>query len=242
MRTLFWNYRGRGPLIGCVLDLGCGDGYLSNIIADKVPEGRVLGLDKSKAMIDFAKDKYSGRANKNLKFVLEDIESVNYSTQFDLIVAFSCLHWVKNIGCVFLKLKNMLNKGGGFKAVLYPECKYQAMAIDKGISDKNWAGYFRGFVNPHCFYEDAFLKNELDRVGFSFSKVTLTNNSYFTFSDIATLAGFINGWLPHLAVLPESKKHYFLKEVTTEYAKIHGYSGYGSIRIPLRKIDIDARL
>ena len=40
-----------------ILDLGCGDGVLTKLLAEKVPEGKVLGVDASIGMLDTAKEK-----------------------------------------------------------------------------------------------------------------------------------------------------------------------------------------
>jgi SAM-dependent methyltransferase len=48
-----------------VLDLGCGAGWLSNLLAEQVPEGRVVGIDVSDEMIRHAR-----RRNASLENVL----------------------------------------------------------------------------------------------------------------------------------------------------------------------------
>jgi arsenite methyltransferase len=48
-----------------VLDLGCGAGWLSNLLAEQVPEGRVVGIDVSDEMIRHAR-----RRNARLENVL----------------------------------------------------------------------------------------------------------------------------------------------------------------------------
>lgn len=37
-----------------ILDLGCGDGVITNQLAEMVPDGKVLGIDASKGMIKTA--------------------------------------------------------------------------------------------------------------------------------------------------------------------------------------------
>jgi len=54
-----------------VLDIGCGNGALSYDIARKT-SGMVIGIDKSKANIDYANKHYN---HDNLKFVLGDVLS-----------------------------------------------------------------------------------------------------------------------------------------------------------------------
>jgi trans-aconitate 2-methyltransferase len=73
-----------------ILDLGCGDGTLTRELADRVPEGYVLGIDSSKGMIDAAKE----LEEKNLKFQLCSIADISFKNEFDLIFSNATLHWV----------------------------------------------------------------------------------------------------------------------------------------------------
>ena len=41
-----------------ILDLGCGAGWLSGILADKVPAGQVVGMDVSDEMVGRARRRY----------------------------------------------------------------------------------------------------------------------------------------------------------------------------------------
>jgi trans-aconitate methyltransferase len=75
-----------------ILDLGCGDGALSAQIADLVPHGEVVGIDASRGMIEAARSK----VKKNLRFVLMDINELNYVEQFDVVFSNATLHWVKD--------------------------------------------------------------------------------------------------------------------------------------------------
>jgi len=51
-----------------VLDIGCGDGKITAQIASKLTRGAVLGVDISKAMIDFACSHYPQAHYPNLAF------------------------------------------------------------------------------------------------------------------------------------------------------------------------------
>ena len=63
-----------------ILDLGCGDGALTAQLADLVPDGWVVGIDASRAMIDAA----GARARANLNFRLMDINALDFRDEFDV--------------------------------------------------------------------------------------------------------------------------------------------------------------
>ena len=57
-----------------ILDVGCGAGWLSRILADRVPQGRVVGMDISDEMIRHARERSAGRAN--LEFVVGKVDEI----------------------------------------------------------------------------------------------------------------------------------------------------------------------
>ena len=64
-----------------VLDLGCGDGVLSEQIAQLVPQGKVIGIDASYGMLQTAKKLECD----NLSFMQIDINDMDFSDEFDII-------------------------------------------------------------------------------------------------------------------------------------------------------------
>jgi trans-aconitate methyltransferase len=74
-----------------ILDLGCGDGVLSQQLSLLVPNGKVIGIDASMGMIQTAKEYES----ENLTFICADINSLAYENAFDIIFSNAALHWVK---------------------------------------------------------------------------------------------------------------------------------------------------
>ena len=75
-----------------VLDLGCGEGTLTQKISQFVPNGYVLGIDVSKGMIETAKE----FSKDNLNFQLMDINEIEFDSEFDIIFSNAALHWVKD--------------------------------------------------------------------------------------------------------------------------------------------------
>ncbi|MDD4170144.1 MAG: methyltransferase domain-containing protein [Desulfotomaculaceae bacterium] len=91
-----------------ILDLGCGDGILTKKLANLVPEGKVLGIDASKGMIETAKE----LEGYNLSFAVQDINDLPFSNEFDLIFSNAALHWVKNHEMLLHNCYRALKSGG----------------------------------------------------------------------------------------------------------------------------------
>ncbi len=94
-----------------VLDIGAGPGQITAVIASKVPQGKVHGIDYAKKMINYAKQSYT--ATTNLSFSQADALDFSFQQQFDLITSFNTMHWVNP---QFIALENIFKhlKPNGF--------------------------------------------------------------------------------------------------------------------------------
>ena len=95
-----------------VLDLGCGTGYLTNILAERVgPTGTVIGVDPDKERLRVATEKYGGCDN----IIFREESSDNFSgDQYDLVISNYVLHWIKNKEAAFSNAYRSLKVGGKF--------------------------------------------------------------------------------------------------------------------------------
>lgn len=100
-----------------VLDLGCGTGYLSALLADCVgPEGEVVAVDPSKARLMLARKQYS---RPNMVF-LEANDMTFPEDQYNLVFANHVLHWIEDKLTLMDKVYRNLKPGGQF-AFVVPE-------------------------------------------------------------------------------------------------------------------------
>ncbi|PKP59652.1 MAG: methyltransferase type 11, partial [Candidatus Altiarchaeales archaeon HGW-Altiarchaeales-1] len=91
-----------------ILDLGCGDGILTEKLSQLVPKGKVIGIDASVGMINEAKKS----EKENLHFLVMDINEINFSNEFDLIFSNATLHWVKDHKKLLANCHTALKSGG----------------------------------------------------------------------------------------------------------------------------------
>ncbi len=90
-----------------ILDLGCGTGDLTKMLAEKFKDSTVLGIDNSAEMLSKAPQ------HPHLHFELKTIEEqLNQNDTFDLIVANASLQWVDDHPAVFDKILSRLSAGG----------------------------------------------------------------------------------------------------------------------------------
>jgi len=91
-----------------VLDLGCGDGVLTEKLAALVPGGEAVGIDASASMVETANE----IQRENLRFALMDIDDLDYEGEFDLIFSNATLHWVKDHVRLLANCHRALKPGG----------------------------------------------------------------------------------------------------------------------------------
>jgi len=90
-----------------VLDCGCGEGRISNFLAENGAD--VVGIDISPETIKVAKEK---TANKNISFLVMDAEKMEFKDNFfDLIVCAGILHHL-DIKKTYPELKRVLKMDG----------------------------------------------------------------------------------------------------------------------------------
>ena len=56
---------------------------------------RSLGVDPSHEMVEFASAHYGAPVHPNLRFEVADARQLPYREEFDLVVSFNALHWVR---------------------------------------------------------------------------------------------------------------------------------------------------
>jgi trans-aconitate methyltransferase len=91
-----------------VLDLGCGDGFLTHYIATMLNNGKVLGVDSSESMLEEARKNHL----LNLSFMQLDINELNFKEEFDIIFSSATLHWVKDHNKLLRNCYKALKPGG----------------------------------------------------------------------------------------------------------------------------------
>ncbi len=104
-----------------VLDVGCGTGYLTKILADLVgPEGKVVGVDPDVERLKIARDKYPAGNLEYLEGTAENTPGSN--STYDIVFSNYVLHWCKDRKVVFNEIAAKLKPGGkfGFVAVAGP--------------------------------------------------------------------------------------------------------------------------
>ncbi len=196
-----------------LLDLGCGDGKVSNLLATKVPKGKVLGLDISKNMIDLARTLYK---RDNLEFHVDDATFPNLTEQFDKLFSFYSFHWLANQDLA-LQSYNALLKPGGLFILQMPEKSTGrvSFACEKVAREGDWEKYFgdKRLCKNYLSIEE--LSQLLLENGFEILEI----NHFQDTGSFDSVKDFENWVLPLIScsdILPEPLRNLFNQQVIEE--------------------------
>jgi len=129
-----------------ILDLGCGDGRLTEQLADLVQHGSVLGIDASRGMIDTARQ----RQRPNLDFALLDIDDLEFEDEFEVLFSNATLHWVKDHRRLLANSHRALKAGGviRFNFAADGNCAHLYRVLPEVMDRAPYADYFADFEWP----------------------------------------------------------------------------------------------
>ncbi|CAH0581407.1 unnamed protein product [Chrysodeixis includens] len=96
-----------------ILDIGCGDGSVTNMLKQYIPvDFKLLGCDISEKMVNYANDHH---CNEQTSFTVLDIEGdlpEGMKGNFDHVFSFYALHWIINQERAFRNIFNLLDYNG----------------------------------------------------------------------------------------------------------------------------------
>ena len=205
-----------------VLDIGCGNGTITAMIADRVPEGSVLGVDPSRNMIDFAREHYGTEAHPNLRFELSDARSLPYQHEFDRIVSFNAVHWVPDQAAVLRSIRAALKPGGEALLRFVPEGSRKCLedVIEDVCQLPQWAHYFEKREKPYVHPTPEGYRALAEQNGLKVLRIEVEDKSW-DFGSRQTFFDFCHvTFAEWTRFLPEPAWAEFITEVLDRYQPI----------------------
>ena len=147
-----------------VLDAGCGTGRMTKHLLERVPQGRVIGVDASSAMIEHARENLGDAADLRVVNLLD----LDLDGEVDAIFSNATFHWVIDHERLFARLFAALRPGGAIEA----QCggagniAETENAIVNLEGDERFAPYLRTLPSPWYFASVGDTEGRLERAGF----------------------------------------------------------------------------
>lgn len=162
------------PRVDSVLDLACGTGILTRMIAQKFPRTKITGVDISQTYLQIAKQ--NSTEFENISFVHQDAEKLDLDEKFDCICSSyipkycdpktliqKCISHLNPNGTIILHdfvfpqnklLQNLWNVY--FKILLLagnfiPSWVFAFAELPKLIRESSWAEDYEEILEKNCF-------------------------------------------------------------------------------------------
>lgn len=212
----------RLPLAGNeqVLDVGCGTGRLTGEIASRVPQGRVVGVDRSASMLATAAA-FLRAQPRGTALVLADATALPFRRAFDAVFSGATFHWIHDHAALFRSIITALRPGGRLVAQCGggPNLAVLYARADALIRQPRFAPYFEDWTEPTYFADVDTTVRRLTAAGFVDVEVSL-EAAPTTFDTPQLFQEFIaNVCVRHqVDRLPSADRTAFLRELTVAAA------------------------
>ncbi|MED5245943.1 malonyl-ACP O-methyltransferase BioC [Priestia sp. LL-8] len=92
-----------------ILEIGCGTGYLTQLLCEKFPKAAITAVDLSSGMMELAKKKVT---EDRVSFICGDIEEISIEGHYDLIISNATFQWFNSLHTTIKKLYKQLKPTG----------------------------------------------------------------------------------------------------------------------------------
>jgi trans-aconitate 2-methyltransferase len=217
---------------GQVVDLGCGPGNSTEVLARRFPGAKVSGLDSSPDMIAAARKRMP-----DVGFEVADLRTWTAPGPFDVILSNAVFQWVPGHETILPALISKLAEGGSL-AIQMPDNQgeqahllMQQLAAEGPWADKLKdstrpalppADWYYGLLQPHC------------------SRVDIWRTTYYHVlqgGPSAIVEWFKGSALrPYLDPLAENESQDFLKRYTDMIAQAYPTQADGAVLLPFPRL------
>jgi len=224
-----------------LLDIGCGNGTVSALLAKKLPNGWVVGIDSSEPMVRSAKQSFPITTYPNLSFCVMDAAKLNFTDEFDVAFSNATLHWVKDQLSVLKGVKRGLKKSGIFLFQMGGQGNARDLidVLTGLIGTTRWKHYFHDFVYPCGFYGTDEYQQWIRQAGLKPTRLELIPKD-MEHNGKESLAGWIRTtWLPYTERIPAQLRSVFISEIVESYTERYPIDTAGHIHIKMIRLEVE---
>jgi trans-aconitate 2-methyltransferase len=149
-----------------ILDAGCGSGRLTELLIERVPDGRVIGVDASASMIEAAR----ARLGDGVDLRVADLVALDLGGEtVDVVFSTATFHWIADHDALFASLRRALRPGGRLVAQCGGVGNIASVhaAARQAAADPPFHRHFDGWQGPWNFATPHDTEQRLHRAGFT---------------------------------------------------------------------------
>ncbi|ANC47517.1 trans-aconitate 2-methyltransferase [Pandoraea pnomenusa] len=218
-----------------VVDIGCGPGNSTEVLAARYPHAEVLGLDSSGDMIDAARSRLP-----QFRFEVADIATWQ-AGPFDVVLANAVLQWLPDHETLYPRLVACLAPGGSLAVQTPDNLDEPAHRLMREVAaDARWADRLRGV--ERTARHDAMFYYPLLRALCSRIDIWRTTYHHPLAGGTPAVVEWFKGSAlrPFLARLDEGEREAFLARYTDEIAKAYPALADGTVLLPFPRLFVVA--
>lgn len=192
-----------------VLDAGCGSGRVTELLVERLPEGRVMAVDGSAAMIEKARERLGKRAD----YMVCDLVELELAQPVDLVFSTATFHWILDHDRLFRQIRRALRPGGRLVAQCggIGNVAAHARAILAVASDREYGQHLTEAKGLWNFASPEETEPRLDAAGFTGVRCWLEPKPVRPSRPLEFVSTVTLG--PILDQLPEEKRRPFAEAV-----------------------------
>jgi trans-aconitate 2-methyltransferase len=148
-----------------VLDAGCGSGRVTALLADRVPRGRVYGVDVAPSMAEHAAEALGERAT----ILCQDLVDLSLPEPVDVAFSNATFHWIKDHDALFAALDRTTKPGGRLLAQCGGKGNIDAFRklADSVAGEEPFESFFEDWERPWNYASAEDTQTRLERAGFT---------------------------------------------------------------------------
>jgi trans-aconitate 2-methyltransferase len=147
-----------------VLDAGCGSGRVTRLLLERVPRGRVIGVDSSPSMIEQARQSLGDQ----VELIVSDLLDLELGEPVDAIFSNATFHWILDHRRLFERLYAVLRPSGRLEAQCGGIGNVEDFlnSVESVSGDERFAPYLRGIASNWNFASVGDTEIRLQGAGF----------------------------------------------------------------------------
>lgn len=218
-----------------VVDLGCGPGNLTRLLAERWPAAQVLGLDSSPEMVA------AGRDLPGVELAVGDLRTWEPAEPVDVLVSNATLQWVPGHLDLLPRLVGHVAPGGWFAFQVPGNFDEPSHTIRRELAAQQpYAPHTAGVDDPHA-HDAATYLDALARLGCEVDAWETTYLHVLTGED--PVFTWISGTAarPTLQALPDDLRPGFEDELKRRLRDAYPAGPAGAV-LPFRRVFVVARV
>ncbi|MCW4017217.1 MAG: methyltransferase domain-containing protein [Candidatus Bathyarchaeota archaeon] len=225
-----------------VLDIGCGEGKVTALLASYLPHGQVVGVDSSEDMITAARSAFPHCHYPNLTFLRMDIRELTFREQFDVAFSNAALHWIIDHQAVLECVHDSLDKGGRLLFQMAGKGNAQNIiaVLEELISEEDCKPYFKNFTFPYGFYGPEEYTKWLKEAGFKPERLEMFPKDMKLHGKEALLGWIKSVWLPFTERVPENLRDSFINELADRYLAAYPMDSSSIVHVNMVRLEVQA--